>query len=500
MVPIATSVVNSTFRDNGQNTIAAILKIVLILGMSTVPAGATAFIAQMVSQGAGQNESNDLMHAQQMLGNGMRLAGLAAGKALSGGLAALAGGGGGISSAMRGGAGGAASGLTPTRSVGVSPSGGSPLGQTPTPLSGGGSNGGAGGNLGAAAMQSASSLGLSPMGGSGGGAGTHGGGFGGASGSGGAGSPGGSFAGGESPSPMGGPSFAPGGGAMQGQSSAAGAAGSGLALGAANPEMFAGAMDSAAQQTGSSAPQEGLKEMFLRDQRNSGLKHQGGIHSAIFRGGVIGAVGYGLMRLAGRGLTAAWSGAKWVAGKIKNGVGKLPARQGFGGLSFGGLVGRRDGTKTLNDRWAEKRQEKDAKRQLEQDAKMAKHNAEQQQRSERLNRSQTHDLFNAQEKDAKQNWKRKGNEPMTNNNERHYIDKQLDAFQKEKKGVDKTLSEGDNRFLSNEQKAAYRQKMLGGSIEKLQRTLGASQYGRSDAVQNRFKNILGGAQQEGGEQ
>ena len=498
IVPEIVDLIDRTFANKppAEQGVAAILKIVFILGMSTVPASATAFIAQLVTQGAGQNESNDLMHAQQMLGNGMRLAGLAAGKALSGGLSALAGGGGGFSAAMRGGAGGAGAALTPTNTPTSNGGGGSPLGQTPSPLSGGGSNGGAGGNLGAAAMQSASSLGLSPMGGSGGGAGTPGGGFGGASGSGAAGSPGGSSAVGESPSPMGGPSFAPSGGSMQGQSSAAGTTGQALASGAGAmqragssggivPAAPAGDLGAAAQQAGSSAPQESFGQMFMRDQKNSGLKHQGGIHSAIFRGGVIGAAIYGAVRLGARALTAAWSGAKGLGRLVKSGIGKIPI-PGKGGKTFG-------------DRWAEKSQERSAKRQLKQDAKLAKQDAKQKSRADFLDNAKQRGLDTAMKKDVKATERGGGLSPVSRNEQR-YIDKQLDAFQKQKEGIDKTLSKGAYKDLSEDRKNAYRQQMLGKDAGRLQRMLGNSQYGRSDAVQNRFKNILGGAQQEGGEQ
>lgn len=105
VVPEIASIIDNSIEDKA---LAAILKIVFILGMSTVPAGSTALMAQLVSQGSGQNESNDLMHTQQMLGNGLRLAGAATGKVLAGGLAAL-GGAGGLAGASRmlGGAGGA---------------------------------------------------------------------------------------------------------------------------------------------------------------------------------------------------------------------------------------------------------------------------------------------------------------------------------------------------------------------------------------------------------
>ena len=497
IVPEVVDLIDRTFANKpaAEQGVAAILKIVFILGMSTVPASATAFVAQLVTQGAGQNESNDLMHAQQMLGNGMRLAGLAAGKALSGGLSALAGGGGGVSAAMRGGAGGAGAALTRTNTSTSNGGGGSPLGQTPSPLSGGGSNGGAGGNLGAAAMQSASSLGLSPMGGSGGGAGTPGGGFGGASGSGGAGSPGGSSAGGESPSPMGGPSFAPSGGSMQGQSSAAGTAGQALASGAGAmqhagssggivPAAPAGDLGAAAQQAGSSAPQESFGQMFMRDQKNSGLKHQGGLNTAIFRGGVIGAAIYGAFRLGARALTAAWSGAKGLGRLVKSGIGKMPI-PGKGGKTFG-------------DRWAEKSQERSAKRQLKQDAKLAKQDAKQKSRAEFLDNAKQRGLDTAMKKDVKATERGGGLTPV-NKNEQRYIDDQLNRFEKDKKKVEDTLAGKDYKNLSEDRKNAYRQQILGKDAGRLQRMLGNSQYGRSDAVQNRFKNILGGAQQEGGE-
>lgn len=94
IVPIVAHSIDVSITDDV--VLRSILKIVFILGMSTVPAGATALMAQLISQGSGQNESNDLMHTQQMMGNGMRLAGLAAGKALAGGLTAMSGGAGGL--------------------------------------------------------------------------------------------------------------------------------------------------------------------------------------------------------------------------------------------------------------------------------------------------------------------------------------------------------------------------------------------------------------------
>lgn len=58
--------------------IANVLSILFIIGGSAVPANASMMLAQLISQGAGQNESSNLMHTQQMLNSGLNLAGKAA--------------------------------------------------------------------------------------------------------------------------------------------------------------------------------------------------------------------------------------------------------------------------------------------------------------------------------------------------------------------------------------------------------------------------------------
>jgi len=87
ITPIFIAQVES-WQDLGANreVVANVIKILFIIGGSFVPANASMMLAQLISQGAGQNESNNLMHTQQMLGN----AGQLAGRALLGGAGAAA--------------------------------------------------------------------------------------------------------------------------------------------------------------------------------------------------------------------------------------------------------------------------------------------------------------------------------------------------------------------------------------------------------------------------
>lgn len=151
--------------DTGVSNLAvkSILKIVFIAGMSTVPAGATALMAQLISQGSGQNESNDLMHTQQMLGNGLRVAGAAVGRAISGGLSAMSRTGSSMMGQMMM---GAAGGLTPTSPTGGG-SGGSPVvssamnlarGAGTAMMGGAGGSGGSGGSSSGKPSQASSTL------------------------------------------------------------------------------------------------------------------------------------------------------------------------------------------------------------------------------------------------------------------------------------------------------------------------------------------------------
>lgn len=111
-----------------RDIIANVLKILFVIGGSCVPASASMLMAQLISQGTGQNESNNMMHTQQMMGNALHLAGAAgsravlgalggAGKAgtavvggaakavkMAGGAVGLSGGGGGAAAAALGGA------------------------------------------------------------------------------------------------------------------------------------------------------------------------------------------------------------------------------------------------------------------------------------------------------------------------------------------------------------------------------------------------------------
>lgn len=65
-------------------TVRQTLKILFIIGGSTVPATGTMMMAQLVSQGAGQNEANELSHAQQMMGNAFRTAAAVGSKVMAG--------------------------------------------------------------------------------------------------------------------------------------------------------------------------------------------------------------------------------------------------------------------------------------------------------------------------------------------------------------------------------------------------------------------------------
>lgn len=67
-----------------RDSIANVIKILFVIGGSCVPASASMLMAQLISQGAGQNESNNMMHTQQMMGNAMRLAGAVGSHALLG--------------------------------------------------------------------------------------------------------------------------------------------------------------------------------------------------------------------------------------------------------------------------------------------------------------------------------------------------------------------------------------------------------------------------------
>lgn len=87
----------------GSAAIKDMLKILFIIGGSMVPASASMLMAQLISQGAGQNEANNMMHTQQMMGNALRTAGLVGGKVLGSALTASGGTAKGIASRLFGG-------------------------------------------------------------------------------------------------------------------------------------------------------------------------------------------------------------------------------------------------------------------------------------------------------------------------------------------------------------------------------------------------------------
>lgn len=89
------------------NVVGNIIIIMFLIGGSAVPASASMMFAQLISQGAGQNEANNMMHTQQMMGNAFRMATAIGGKTIAG---ALMAGGGGIAAGAAS-AGAAASGL-----------------------------------------------------------------------------------------------------------------------------------------------------------------------------------------------------------------------------------------------------------------------------------------------------------------------------------------------------------------------------------------------------
>lgn len=86
ILPIFTDSVDTWVKGGGDNMVGAVLKLLFIIGASAVPASASMMMSQLISQGAGQNESNNMMHTQQMLGNAMRATTAIGGKAFMGAL------------------------------------------------------------------------------------------------------------------------------------------------------------------------------------------------------------------------------------------------------------------------------------------------------------------------------------------------------------------------------------------------------------------------------
>lgn len=127
IMPAFIEEVNNSSTIGGANpqVVKNIICIMFIIGGSCVPASATMMFAQLISQGAGQNEANNMMHTQQMMGNAFRLAGAVGGKAVLGAITSggskvastvaksvLGSGGDAVASAING-AGGASNGLAP---------------------------------------------------------------------------------------------------------------------------------------------------------------------------------------------------------------------------------------------------------------------------------------------------------------------------------------------------------------------------------------------------
>lgn len=123
-----------------REVIGKVIKILFIIGGSAVPASASMLMAQLISQGAGQNEANNMMHTQQMLGNALRLGTSIADHASRGVLSGVLGGAGQAGNAMKGAAG--ALGATPALLGGKS-GGGAAAAITNAVSGGGGAAGGA---------------------------------------------------------------------------------------------------------------------------------------------------------------------------------------------------------------------------------------------------------------------------------------------------------------------------------------------------------------------
>lgn len=131
-----------------------IIIIMFLIGGSAVPASASMMFAQLISQGAGQNEANNMMHTQQMMGNAFRMASAMGGKAVMG---AIMGGGGAAGAAVGGTAAGALAGLSAGGAAAPLAAGAMAMGGRALCGSGGAASSGAGGST------------TSPMGGGSGG-------------------------------------------------------------------------------------------------------------------------------------------------------------------------------------------------------------------------------------------------------------------------------------------------------------------------------------------
>ena len=83
-----TNTVDKWVQYGGNATVGSMLNILIIICGSFVPAQGSKLLAQLISQNAGQNEANSMMHAQQMMGNALHTAGLVGGKVLGSALTA----------------------------------------------------------------------------------------------------------------------------------------------------------------------------------------------------------------------------------------------------------------------------------------------------------------------------------------------------------------------------------------------------------------------------
>lgn len=436
VTPLITKAIDESTM--GEAALKGILKIVFILGMSTVPAGSTAFMAQLVSQGAGQNESNDLMHTQQMMGNGIRLAGLTVGKAMGGALSSLSA------------AGGSGTGALTSRMMGAF-SGGAGGAAAPVNMSAAGGTAGTLTNAARAVVGEA------------------------------AGGTAGAFSSG---------GRAATGGTLGNVASATGAVGQtanttvpSLSAVAAQGNAFGintvGGVDAADGVGGGVSAQSGrttggeanvsvgldrIKNSgFMQAQKKNSTAHSGGVQFALMRGGVLGAAGYAAGRIVSRVGTGIGSIVRSVGRKTATAIGKIPVSG--------------DG-QTISDKFVSRKGNQMAKKATRLNSK---ENLQAQRQQERL-----YFPLNKQiEKDG-------GNTGASASNVKRYIDIQLNNLEKRAQKVENVLQSPKYLNASEDIKNAYRSQMLGGEINRLRGTLGRTEYGRSPEVQNRFKTISSG--------
>lgn len=509
VVPMVSKAIDDTNFDNNNVALKAILKIVFILGMSTVPAGSTALMAQLVSQGAGQNESNDLSHTQQMLGNGMKLAGAVAGKALAGSLTSLASGGGknlmsgGASalSAMTGGGtggkpvlggAGAIGATTPSgialSAVGSSGSAAKGVGATLGGMAQGASGSLSGGGN-AASLQAVSS---------------------GANGSG-SGTP---SANGDSAAALGGPKkVEPGESPMSAasqngkpalatpvaQTGSSGVPsqtaekpfetqasnGSGSAavantdvtpvsgensLAGGNRSESAPAEVPKKDDNGVSLPRPGSnvdgqkKGEFKQAFKANSARHTGGLQWATMRGGFTGAVGYGVGRALSYGGTALGVVARKVGQVGANLIKKIP------------LGKQRNVGEAMTARGETRR----AGKVVRQESAARKRYDSQNARTARLNAKEKNKFIGMGETTAE------GGMPVPSVGMKKYYERELAGMNKQALRVEKTLRGKNYANASEETKNRYRETRMNATEQRVSRHMGYTQYGASAAMQNRF--------------